>query len=204
MPPRRPPADNPTAFLAAVETLRTAGVRAEVRLHEVSAGPRLAPQSYAVVGDVVGATPDDEDLATGRLVILHDPEGQEAWDGTTRCVAYVHADVEREMAADPLLGGVGWSWLLEALDRHGASYGNPGGTVTSSNSEGFGQMRGETDGGEVEIKASWTVIGNDLTGHLRAWCDLLCFAAGLPPVAPGIAVLPRPSKARPAVIPPAR
>jgi hypothetical protein len=204
MPPRRPPADDATAFLAAVDTLRSAAVRAEVRLHEVSAGPRLAPHSYAVVADVVGATSEDDDLATGRLVILHDPAGQEAWDGTTRCVAYVHADVEREMAADPLLGGVGWSWLLEALDRHGALFGNPGGTVTSSNSEGFGQMRGETDGGEVEIKASWTVIGTDLTGHLRAWCDLLCFAAGLPPVAPGIAVLPRAAKARPPLIPPSR
>jgi len=204
MPPRRPPADDATAFLAAVDTLRSAAVRAEVRLHEVSAGPRLAPHSYAVVADVIGATADDDDLATGRLVILHDPAGQEAWDGTTRCVAYVHADVEREMAIDPLLGGVGWSWLLEALERHGAHFGNPGGTVTSSNSEGFGQMRGETDGGEVEIKASWTVIGSDLTGHLRAWCDLLCFAAGLPPTAPGISVLPRAPKARTPLVPPSR
>ncbi|MDQ1679713.1 MAG: hypothetical protein QOI42_572 [Frankiaceae bacterium] len=203
MPPRRPPADEPTAFLAAVDELRSAGVRSEVRLHEVSAGPRLAPHSYAVVADVMGSTADDDDLATGRLVILHDPAGQEAWDGTTRCVAYVHADVEREMAIDPLLGGVGWSWLLEALDRHGAAYTNPGGTVTASNSEGFGQMAGETDGGEVEIKASWTVRGDDLTGHLRAWCDLLCFAAGLPPVAPGVAVLPR-AKGRSPQIPPAR
>lgn len=199
MPPRRPSADDPTAFLSAVEVLRGAGVRAEVSLHEVSAGPRLAPQSYAVVGDVraLGAGEDDDDLATGRLVILHDPAGQEAWDGTTRCVAYVHADVEREMSADPLLGGVGWSWLLETLDRHGAGYHHAGGTVTSSNSEGFGHMAGETDGGEIEIKASWTAVGSDLTGHLRAWCDLLCFAAGLPPVAPGVAVLPRVPRATP-------
>ena len=42
---------------------------------------------------------DDEDLGNGRLVVLHDPEGQEAWEGTFRIVAFVKATLEPEMAA---------------------------------------------------------------------------------------------------------
>jgi hypothetical protein len=43
---------------------------------------------------------------------------------------------------------------------------------------------------EVEVRASWTPLGTDLTAHLRAWCDVLCYAGGLPPSAPGVAPLP--------------
>ena len=49
-------------------------------------------------------------------MLLYDPDGQEGWDGVFRLVAYIRAEVEPEIAADPLLGEVGWSWLSEALD----------------------------------------------------------------------------------------
>ena len=62
------------------------------------------------------------ELATGRLVLLHDPAGHEAWQGTFRVVTYVRAELEPEMASDPLLPGVGWAWLTEALDGHGAGF----------------------------------------------------------------------------------
>ena len=55
-------------------------------------------------------------------MLLYDPDGQQGWDGFFRLVAYVRADVEPEMAADPLLGEVGWSWLSEALDMHVPGY----------------------------------------------------------------------------------
>ena len=55
------------------------------------------------------------DVATGRLVLLHDPAGQDAWDGTLRLVTYVTAELEPELASDPLLPAVGWSWLTDAL-----------------------------------------------------------------------------------------
>jgi hypothetical protein len=43
------------------------------------------------------------DVASGRFVVLHDPAGQDGWRGDTRIVAFVSADVESEMAADPAL-----------------------------------------------------------------------------------------------------
>jgi len=183
-PPSQP---GPAAFERAVASLQGADVRAEVRLAETRAPTRIAPHAFALGGEVVDG---DVELATGRLVLLHDPAGHAEWGGDMRLVAYVHADLEHEIALDPFLGGVGWSWLLDALAAHGADYTAAGGTVTRSASEGFGAMAGRETGAEVEVRASWTPLGTDLSAHLRAWCDLLCYAGGLPPRVPGVAPLP--------------
>ena len=37
------------------------------------------------------------------------------------------ADLDPEMVPDPLLASVGWSWLIDALDTHGATYDAPSG-----------------------------------------------------------------------------
>ena len=44
-------------------------------------------------------------------MLLHDPAGNDAWDGHFRCVTFARADIEPEMATDPMLGAVGWTWL---------------------------------------------------------------------------------------------
>jgi hypothetical protein len=182
----------PPAFALAVASLRAARPRPEVRLTEVRPPQRLAPYAIAISGSVPppGALSDDiDDLATGRLVVLHDPDGHESWSGVTRLVAYVRADLEPDMAGDPLLASVGWSWLREALEGHGAEFTAAGGTVTRASSESFGALSEQRATAELEVRASWTPREQDLTAHLAGWCDLLCFAAGLPPVTPGVATL---------------
>ena len=134
---RREIDDGPEAFRRAVAALRAAIPRSEVVLQETPAPTRLAPHAMAMTADVVV---DDEELATGRLVLLHDPSGHEAWQGTFRLVTYVRADLEPEIAADPLLPGVGWAWLTEALAAHGATFLAASGTVTRVISESFGAM----------------------------------------------------------------
>lgn len=193
----RDPAALPIEFRDALTTLRTARVRPEVAVAEAPAPQRLAPHAVAVTGDVrVG----EEELATGRLVILHDPHGQESWAGTTRCVAYVRAGMELEMAGDPLLPAVGWSWLVEALDGRGAAYDAAGGTVTRASSERFGTLAGTAEAGEFEVRASWTPLPEagalDLAPHLAAWTDLLCTAAGLPPQLDGVVPIPARRRSR--------
>ena len=187
----REPAALPAEFRDALETLRRAPVRPEVTVREAPAPQRLAPFAVAVTGEVVAG---GEELATGRLVILHDPAGQDAWSGRTRCVAYVRAGMEVEIAGDPLLPAVGWSWLVEALDGRLADYTSAGGTVTRAASERFGTLAGTDDAGEFEVRASWTPLpaddGLDLAPHLAAWSDLLCVAGGLPPPVPGVVTLP--------------
>ena len=179
-----PPA--PAEFQRAVEQLRSARFRPEVLTEEMPAPQRIAPYASALSADVAV---DGVDVGTGRIVLLHDPAGNDAWDGTFRCVAYARADIDPELAADPLLAEVGWSWLMEALDAHGATHAAPSGTVTTVASESFGGMAGEPSTAQIEIRASWTPVG-DLRDHVEAWGELLCTAAGLPPVPEGVATMP--------------
>jgi hypothetical protein len=186
---RREAADAPEDFRRAVASLRAATPRPEVLLEETPAPQRLAPHAVALTADVT--TSADDDLATGRFVLLHDPVGHEAWAGTFRVVTYVRADLEPEMAVDPLLAGVGWAWLTEALEEHHAQFGAPSGTVTRVASESFGAIATEEASAQIEIRASWTPLDDAFDAHLLAWCDLLCTTAGLPPVAPGVVTLSR-------------
>jgi hypothetical protein len=183
-------------FSAALTGLQAAVLKAErpgtLELHEVPAPRRLAPYSAAWSAEVLR---DGEEIATGRFVVLHDPAGQPGWRGDTRVVAFVSADVDAEMAGDPALAEVGWSWLVDSLRDRGAQHTAAGGTVTRTASLTFGLVEDPTESNEVELRASWSPLHDpeddslDLGLHLLAWCDLLCATAGLPPA--GVAVLPR-------------
>jgi len=176
----------PEAFRQAVEQLRSARLRPEIACEEMPAPQRIAPYASALSADV---TTDDTEVATGRLVLLHDPAGNDAWDGVFRCVSYVRADIDPELAADPLLSEVAWSWLEEALAAHGAEFGAPSGTVTVVASASFGSMADEPATAQVEIRASWTPLA-EVGPHVEAWGDLLCIAGGLPPLPEGVAAMP--------------
>jgi Protein of unknown function (DUF3000) len=175
----------PETFTRAVAGLRSGHPRPEITLEEAPAPQRLAPYGYALSGTVLR---DGDEVATGRLILLHDPAGHEAWEGTLRLVTYVTAELEPELAADPLLPTVGWSWLVEALEASGASFTAAGGTVTQTLSTRFGDLAGPPTAADIEIRASWTPLEDNLEPHLSAWCTLLASTAGLPP--PGVAALP--------------
>ncbi len=181
----------PEEFVAAVAALRSAPMRREVLVEPMAAPQRIAPYATALTADVrVGA----DDLGSGRLVLLYDPAGNEAWEGTFRCVAFGKADVGTEMVADPMLSAVGWSWLTDALSTAAATYLALSGTVTTVFSEGFGGMAEDGASAQVEIRASWTPL-DALSPHVNAWAEMLCTLCGLPPLPPGVAPLP-PRRAR--------
>lgn len=175
----------PDLFQQAVASLSETPVRREVRVEPLRPPQRLAPWSYAVSADVVG--PDGDELATGRLVLLHDPDGLEAWEGVLRLVAFASAEMDSQIGVDPMLPAVGWSWLTGALDERGAAYRAAGGTVTQTTSTRFGDIAGPRTTVELELRASWTADDADMAPHLRAFVDLMCAAAGLPPE--GVTVL---------------
>jgi hypothetical protein len=180
----------PETFVRALAALRSVTPRAEVLLEETPAPQRLAPHAVALSADVLAPHDPDTELGTGRLVLLYDPAGHEAWEGTFRVVTYVRAELDHDMAADPMLPGVGWAWLTEALAGHEASFTAASGTVTRVASESFGAISGEPSTAQIEIRASWTPLDELFGAHLLAWCDLLCTTAGLPPEAPGVVTLP--------------
>src|ERR1700759_2269778 len=113
----RPAEDRPELFRAAVASLTASTVRREVRVEPLRPPQRLAPWSYAISADVL--SPDGEELATGRLGLLHDPDGVGGGDGGLRLVAFASAELDSQMGTDEMLPAVGWSWLIDALDeRH--------------------------------------------------------------------------------------
>lgn len=177
----------PEIFRLAVASLTGTQVRREVRVEPLRPPQRLAPYSYAVSAEIIDS--EGRDLATGRLVLLHDPDGHEAWDGVLRLVAYASADLDDEMGVDPMLPAVGWSWLTDALDERAAAYRAAGGTVTQTTSTRFGDIHGPRTTVSIELRASWTADSAELAPHLLAFADLLCTAAGLPPE--GVTVLSR-------------
>ncbi|QCO97871.1 DUF3000 domain-containing protein [Arthrobacter sp. 24S4-2] len=205
----------PAEFLTALGTLRKARCRSELHLDEIPAPSRLAPFAVALGAEVMGTVPgpaqaavhgpvsaglvraagtlddDAEELATGRFILLYDPDGSAVWDGEFRIVTYIRAQLEPEMGNDEMLGSVAWTWLVEALENHKAPYRAAGGTATRVLSESFGTLSDRPESIDIELRASWTPAGPDIQSHLEAWSDMVCTFAGLPPLPEGVSALPR-------------
>ncbi|MCW2740272.1 MAG: hypothetical protein JWR45_694 [Blastococcus sp.] len=179
----------PAEFRAALAALASVRARPEVVLEHIPAPQRLAPWAHAVGARVAEADGEDDDLeiATARFIVLHDPEGHEAWQGTTRCVGYLSAATDEQLVDDSMFSEVAWSWLTDALTDAGATHHAVGGTVTRTASTRFGDLAGPEHTVDVEMRASWTAEDSDLDRHLMAWLAVLANAAGLPP--PGVRLL---------------
>lgn len=174
----------PDAFREALISLQRAPTRRDVRLVETPAPSRIAPYAVAINGTVLPEILE----TTGRFVVLHDPAGQEAWEGTFRVIALVQAQTDAEVGRDDMWADAAWSWLDEALA--GVEYGQIGGTVTKVVSRSFGQLAQREDTVSVEMRVSWTPVNSNLEPHVVAWTELLAMCAGIPPAPEGITVLP--------------
>ncbi|GMA31416.1 hypothetical protein GCM10025875_14080 [Litorihabitans aurantiacus] len=179
----------PQEFEAALLSLRGHTFRPEVHLEEVPPPTRIAPWALALTAEVNPTGDPDDMVANGRFVVLHDPEGQDAWNGTFRIVVLMRAQLEPELGADPLLGEVGWSWLTDSLTDAGAEHHSRSGTVTRVVSETFGGLEVRSGEVEIEIRASWTPSAGDLGPHLRAWVAATAWAGGLPPLPENVTAL---------------
>ncbi|GMA25816.1 hypothetical protein GCM10025864_35750 [Luteimicrobium album] len=91
----------PEEFQRALRSLRDVRVRADVSLHEIPAPTRVAPFALALTGELAGHGAHATDAASGRFVVLYDPDGQEVWQGRFRAVTMVRAPLERDLVRDP-------------------------------------------------------------------------------------------------------
>lgn len=143
---------------------------------------------------------DADGDAFGRLILLHDP-GTDEGPTIMKLVAYIQADLDSSVAQDPLLPDVAWDWLTEELDQlsedgdsadsaesgesgessPAAAFSDLGGTVTATASSRFGDIAGPASAFQIELRASWTATGTDLSGHVTAFAHVLANVAGLPP-----------------------
>ena len=161
-------------------------VRSEIELGPIRPPQRLAPYSYALGAEVkhpdLEIVPErSEGDAFGRLILLYDPDGAEAWDGTIRLVTYIQADLDPSEAVDPLLPEVAWSWLVDALQSRMEHVTALGGTVTATTSVRYGDISGPPRAHQLELRASWTATTPEVGAHVEAFCEVLEHAAGLPP-----------------------
>jgi hypothetical protein len=227
--------DAAATFRSAVSDLEAGMDQQRKARREITFDNQRPPRKLAPYAAAIGATvhepapggstrsvvPDDADteIGWGSFVLLYDPAGQAGWAGPFRVIAYIRAELDPEIAADPLIGQVGWSWLTEALDTRTNGYRQVSGTVTRVVTEGFGAKQDQPVTTEFELRASWspavpTATGpitgpgtaqsgtlqpdgppRDLDGHIAAWCDALCAACGLPPLPAGVSAL-RPPRSR--------
>jgi hypothetical protein len=147
----------PAAFRAALAELaagraQAAALRPELSFEDVPPPRTLAPYAAAFAATV---SLGEDEVATGRFILLYDPDGQPGWTGPLRVIVYIRAELDQEIAADPLVGAVGWSWLTEALERTDG-YDAASGTVTRVVTEGFGGKAHETPVTGFELRASWS------------------------------------------------
>lgn len=176
----------PAEFRAAVEAMTSAQVRADIELGPIRPPQRLAPYSYAVGAEVVHedtgvVAEQSEGDAFGRLILLFDPEGDEAWNGTMRLVAYIQADLDAAVASDPLLPEVAWSWLVDALEVAPRTAQRARRDGDRDDVGALRRHRRSPHAHQLELRASWTATSVELATHVEAFCEVLAYAAGLPP-----------------------
>jgi hypothetical protein len=182
-------ASNVDVWQVALDSLQSPTLRPEFSLEEVPAPQRLAPHSIALAVEAVDG--DDEELAVGRFIVLHDPEGQDTWDGEFRVVSFVRAPIESDVVTDDLFDEVAWSWLTDALTDAGAQFHNASGTVTRTVSRSFAGLEDRSTETDLEIRASWSPDTEDLSLHMKAWLALVEKSSGLTPLPEGVTALSR-------------
>ncbi len=169
--------------------MRAIRFRDDLTVREIAAPEGIAPQAFAIAADVRSTAEDaDSPFGAGRLVLLYDPDEPTPWNGPWRIVCFAQAPLEPEIGVDPLLADVAWTWLTDALASHGAGYHSASGTATKTLSKGFGSLAAEGDGAQIELRASWSPEGG-IAAHVKAWAELVCMLAGLPPGSEGITML---------------
>jgi hypothetical protein len=169
-----------------------AEARGDLVFEEWPAPKRLAPFAAALA---VTAYLDGEEAGTGRLILLHDPAGQQGWTGTFRIIGQVSAEIPEELTADIFLGATSWSCLTDALDLHAPGYRTLGGTASQTITEGYGTREAEPPSAYVELRISWSpgqdMVEEEIIGAVRAWSDVVAAMAGMPAQPPETKMLGR-------------
>lgn len=181
-------ADAPAVFVRATSSLATARVRPEVTIEAIPSPTRIAPHSAALAGEVLSAGLAESLHGSGRLILMYDEEQVETWGGPFRIVCFAQSPLEAEIRLDPIVSDVVWSWLTDALENAQADYSRASGTATRVLSKGYGELSDQGETGHLELRASWTPGGTDMSGHVAAWANLLCLLAGLPPTSDAVSL----------------
>ena len=178
-----------------------ARLRPEIVLQEAPAPQRLAPWAVALTADVLADAapttapprtwpPDGSSCCTT-------PPATRPGTASFRVVTFARAAVEPDVAGDPMLPSVGWSWLIEALEGRGAPYASPE-RHRHPGRVGVVRLAERPTADAPRSRSAPPGPRSTPTSrpHLEAWGELLATTAGLPPLAPWVVALPRVRRAR--------
>ncbi len=180
----------PPEFSYALDSIRKATYRNDLRVRSIEAPDSLAPHAVSLAADVNPREHGvDSPHGTGRFILLYDRSEPAEWGGPFRAVCFAQAPLETEIGLDPFLAEVTWSWLIDGLDARNAKYTAASGTSTKILSTGFGELAAQGDGAQIELRASWSPSDHHIGAHVEGWGELLCMLAGLPPTSDGVASL---------------
>ena len=168
----------PAEFTDALLTLRDAAYDSHVEVSEIPAPHGIAPFSAAIRMDCGSLEDNSHSGGSGRLVILYDPQEQPGWQGRFRLVTMLSAHVDVDLVTEPLADQVCWSWFTDFLTQADASFFQAAGSVTRSHSASFGELEKRSESAEMELRASWTPLENDLAPHAGAISRLLAMMSG--------------------------
>ena len=163
----------PAEFTDALLTLRHAAYDSHVEVSEIPAPHGIAPFSAAIRMDCGSLEDNSHSGGSGRLVILYDPQEQPGWQGRFRLVTMLSAHVDVDLVTEPLADQVCWSWFTDFLTQADASFFQAAGSVTRSHSASFGELEKRSESAEMELRASWTPLENDLAPHAGAILSLI-------------------------------
>ena len=158
---------------------------------DVSERPHRRPQGPHLVGPrEQPQASEGQALATGRFILLYDPDGSALWDGNFR---------HRHLHPRPAGAGHGQrrDARLRRLDVARGRAGGPRGALPRRRRDRHaGAVRklrhpGRTRGHHRHRTAGLLDAGEaDINAHLEAWSDMVCTFAGLPPLPEGVTPCP--------------
>ncbi|MDR1213037.1 MAG: DUF3000 domain-containing protein [Propionibacteriaceae bacterium] len=169
----------PESFADLIDQLWAFAWSPQVTLEPISPPRSIAPFATAAAVSVETSL---EEPCKGKLILLHDPDGQAAWEGDLRCVTFVTAVIDWETLHEQDRADEIWAWLVGALERQGANFNCPSGTVTIVGSTRYDGLEPQLSQASIEIRASWTPDldrPEDLICHLRGWQEFLLDTTGL-------------------------
>lgn len=168
----------PAEFQLALKGLAEPYRRSELSTHQIASPKDIAPAAIAFSSEVTDTTEAANHRGVGRIVFLHDSAQTETWGSRMRVIAYVKSPLETEMEMEEDSASYFWDILNRALAKHNAKATHEAGTITKMSSTGMGALATEQRKTEIELRASWSPLGADLSPHFAAWQDLIAAMAG--------------------------
>ena len=166
-------------FKSMLEGISSISPRPDVAIAQIPSPKGIAPEAIAISAEVVHTTASDHGVS--RLVFCRDESMPEGWHSAFRIIGYAKSPIELDMAKDDFTSSMPWEWLKDTLSKNGASFEHEAGTTTTVISTGHGSLVSQPQHAELEIRASWAPVDENLAGHLVAWIELLALISGLPP-----------------------